>query len=72
MIAVVGGLLTAVCWAIANLSSSRASRMVGGASAMALVSLVGVVATLPLLAADRLPAAADAPDLAWVVLSGLG
>lgn len=72
MIAVIAGLLTAVLWAIGPLTSSRATRCIGSASTLALVSLIGLLATLPLLLADRLPTAADAPDLVWVGLAGLG
>lgn len=72
MIAIVAGLVTAVLWAIAPLTSSRAARRIGGASTLALVSLIGLVATLPLLLVDRLPTAADAPDLVWVGLAGIG
>ena len=72
MIAVIAGLITAVLWSVAPLTSSRATRRIGGASTLALVSTIGFVATLPLRAADRLPRAADAPDLDWVGLAGLG
>jgi len=43
MIAIAGGLGAAVCWAIATLASSRSSRMVGAASVLAWVMIVGLV-----------------------------
>jgi drug/metabolite transporter (DMT)-like permease len=72
VIAVIAGLITAVLWAIGPLTSSRATARIGSSSTLALVSAIGLVATLPLVAMDRLPVASDAPDLVWVGIAGLG
>jgi len=47
MIAIVGGLGAATCWAIATLGSSRSSRMVGPMSVLAWVMIFGLVASIP-------------------------
>lgn len=57
MVAVLGGLGAAFAWAIAILCSSRSTRMIGTASVLAWVMLVGLLATLPAVAL------ADSPDL---------
>ncbi|MFI5225393.1 MAG: DMT family transporter [Candidatus Limnocylindrales bacterium] len=50
MIAVVGGLGAALCWAIATMSTSRSSKMIGPSSVLAWVMIVGaVVAFFPAL-----------------------
>lgn len=77
MIAVLGGSLTALAWAFATLSAARASRLIGPWSTTAWVVLVGLVATLPLLALEPLPepamsSAALRAALAWLGLAGLG
>ena len=72
MIAVIAGLLTAVIWTIAVLSSSRASRQIGAPSTAAGMSLVGLIATIPLLATSPLPTAADMPQMPWLVVAGVG
>ncbi|CAN5716858.1 hypothetical protein BH23CHL8_BH23CHL8_02260 [soil metagenome] len=77
MIAVLGGFLTALAWALATLSAARASRLIGPWSTTAWVVMVGLVATLPLLASEPVPDPALAPEalttaLAWLGLAGLG
>lgn len=49
MAAILGGLGAAVAWACSTLCSSRSSRMVGPASVLAWVALIGLVITVPLL-----------------------
>ena len=48
MIAIVGGLGAACSWAIATLSSSRSSRLIGAFSVLAWVMTVGFVVSVPL------------------------
>jgi drug/metabolite transporter (DMT)-like permease len=57
MAAILGGLGAAVAWACSALCSSRSSRMVGPASVLAWVAVIGLVITVPLLVA------AGDPDL---------
>jgi drug/metabolite transporter (DMT)-like permease len=72
MIAIVGGLGTAVCWAIATLSSSRSSRMIGASSVLAWMMLVGLaVAILPAIATVQATPPLDATLLAGLVILGL-
>jgi drug/metabolite transporter (DMT)-like permease len=47
VIAIVGGLGAAVSWAVATLCSSRSSRLVGPASVLAWVMIVGLIASIP-------------------------
>ena len=47
MIAIVGGLGAAVCWAVATLCSSRSSRMVGPMSVLAWVMIFGLIVSIP-------------------------
>jgi drug/metabolite transporter (DMT)-like permease len=50
VIAVVGGLGAALCWAIATMSTSRSSKMIGPSSVLAWVMVVGaVIAFVPAL-----------------------
>src|SRR5262245_55774775 len=72
MIAVVGGLLTAVIWAGATLTSARASRIVGPWSTTGWVLLIGFVASIPLVMVDRLPGPTDTDDLVWLAYAGVG
>ena len=72
MIAVIAGMLTAVMWTIATLSSARASRRIGAPSTVAGVALVGLLATLPLLATSPMPTAAQTSQLPWLLIAGGG
>jgi drug/metabolite transporter (DMT)-like permease len=55
MAGILGGLGAAVAWACSTLCSSRSSRMIGPASVLAWVALIGLVVTAPLLAAAGNP-----------------
>ena len=71
MIAVLGGLGAAVCWAGAALSAARASRLIGARNVLAWVMLVGFVVVAPLTLAAGLPDL-DGRELGWIALSGAG
>ena len=47
MIAILGGLGAAVSWAVATLSSSRSSRLIGPSSVLAWVMIVGFLVSIP-------------------------
>ena len=47
MIAILGGLGAATCWAVATLCSSRSSRLIGPMSVLAWVMIFGFVVSLP-------------------------
>jgi drug/metabolite transporter (DMT)-like permease len=72
MIAVIAGLLTAIMWSISTLSSARASRRIGAPSTVAGVALVGLLATIPLLAVSPMPTEAQMPQLPWLFIAGAG
>ncbi len=47
MIAILGGLGAAISWAVATLCSSRSSRLIGPASVLAWVMIIGFVVSIP-------------------------
>src|SRR3989304_4787015 len=47
MIAILGGLGAATCWAVATLCSSRSSRVIGPMSVLAWVMIFGFIVSLP-------------------------
>lgn len=69
MTALLGGVGAACCWAIAMLSSSRASRQVGAGPTLAGVSLVGFVLVLPFILLSGSPPTASS---GWLLLAGTG
>lgn len=72
MIAILGGLGAAVLWAAANLTSSRSSRIIGAASTVGWMMLVGMIIAWPLAIASG-PMPPITPTLAgWIAGSSLG
>jgi drug/metabolite transporter (DMT)-like permease len=72
VIAVLGGLGAAVCWAGAILTASRASRLIGPWSVLAGVMLTGLVVVAPLAVASGVPKALGSEELGWLAVAGLG
>jgi drug/metabolite transporter (DMT)-like permease len=72
VLAIAGGLLAALIWGTATVSSSRASRMVGATSTLAGVMFVGFVVAVPVALASGVPRGLDPADLAWLAVSGVG
>ena len=72
MIAILGGLGAATMWAITTICSSRSSRLIGGASTLAWVMLVGLAVTLPAVVASGVPAGLDGSTAGWLVAAGGG
>jgi drug/metabolite transporter (DMT)-like permease len=72
VIAILGGLGAAVAWALSTLCSSRSSRLIGPASVVAWMMLVGLVITVPLAALSGVPARLGPGSGAWLVASGVG
>ena len=72
MAAVLGGLGAAICFAVATLCSSRTSRMIGPASVLAWVALVGLAIVGPFVLVGGRPAGLDATTVGWLAISGLG
>lgn len=71
MISIVFGLLTAVFFASSSLMSSRAVKVIGSASSVAWVMLVGLVITTPFVIAAGVPPEV-APNAGWLVVAGAG
>jgi len=71
VISIVFGLLTAVFFASSSLMSSRAVKVIGSASSVAWVMLVGLVITTPFVIAAGVPAEV-APNAGWLVVAGAG
>ena len=71
MISIVFGLLTAVFFAGSSLMSSRTVKVIGSASSVAWVMLVGLVLTLPFVFASGIPAEV-APNTGWLLTAGAG
>jgi drug/metabolite transporter (DMT)-like permease len=72
VLAILGGLVAALMWGTATVSSSRASRMVGATSTVAGVMLVGFVVALPIAAFAGVPRNLGLGDIAWLAVSGTG
>jgi drug/metabolite transporter (DMT)-like permease len=72
VIAIVGGLATAMFWAVSVLVSARASRLIGASSTVAGAMAIGLAIGLPiaLALAPRPDFGGDA--LLWMALSGFG
>jgi drug/metabolite transporter (DMT)-like permease len=68
--AILFGLLAAFVWAVGNLASSRASRVMSPNSLLAGISLVGVALCLPLLIAEGPPRDTSFDGLFWLTLGG--
>ena len=72
MIAVIGGLGAAVCWAATTLCASRSTKLIGGPSALAWVMLVGFVVAAPLTVASGIPESLGGRELGWLAIAGAG
>jgi drug/metabolite transporter (DMT)-like permease len=72
MIAVVGGLVAAIAWALATLAATRASRVLGPWSTTGLTVFIGLLVVLPLLLLETPSGGIEAQDMAWLVVAGLG
>lgn len=71
MIAVLGGSVAALCWAVASLAASRAARVLGARVVLAWVMLVGLVLSVPIVIAGGIPPL-DSAALLLLAVSGLG
>ena len=72
MIAIVGGLATAVFWAISVLVSARASRLIGASSTVAGAMAIGLAIGLPVALAVSPEPDFGGTALLWMALSGFG
>src|SRR2546425_6813298 len=72
MLSILGGLGAATMWATATVCSSRSAPLIGAASALSWVMLVGFALALPAVVATGIPAGLDADALGWLVAAGAG
>ena len=72
MIALLGGLVGACCWAAATLCSARATRMIGSPSVLAWVMIVGLAVVAPVMVIVGVPSGLGAPEVGWLVVAGAG
>ena len=61
-----------MAWGAGTFCSARSSRIIGAASVVAWVMLIGLVANLGLIALGPTPGSLGATDIAWMLLAGFG
>ena len=71
VIAVVGGLGAALCWAIATMSTSRSSKMIGPSSVLAWVMTIGAVVALVPAVFERPDGPLDPGSIWMAVIAGI-
>lgn len=72
MLAILGGLGAALCFTATTLCAARSSRLIGAASAVAWVMLVGLAVLVPVIVLTAPAPAIGAPALFWLVIAGVG
>ena len=72
MLAILGGLGAALCWAGAILAASRATRLIDPGSLLASVMSLGLLVTAPIAALSGVPDDLDAGSVGWLAVSGAG
>jgi drug/metabolite transporter (DMT)-like permease len=72
VLAVLGGVGAALCWATTTLVASRASRLIDSWSLLASVMTVGLLVTAPAAALSGVPENLDDGSVAWLAISGAG
>jgi drug/metabolite transporter (DMT)-like permease len=72
LIALLGGLGAALAWGAGTFCSARSSRIIGAASVVAWVMLIGLVANLAVIAVGPTPGPLGATDIAWMLMAGFG
>jgi drug/metabolite transporter (DMT)-like permease len=72
MIPVLGGLGAALLWAAATIVSSRSTRVIGSASAVAWVMLLGLTIALPGAILTGVPPDLDLATIGWLAIVGVG
>lgn len=72
MLAILGGLGAALCWATTTLVASRASRLIDSWSLLASVMTVGLLVAAPPAALAGVPRNLDTGSIVWLAISGAG
>jgi drug/metabolite transporter (DMT)-like permease len=71
LVAILGGLGAAFCFCASTLCSARSSRMIGSASVVGWIMLIGLVVIAPALALSGAPGL-DWSKTSWLVVAGFG
>lgn len=71
VIAIVGGLATAVLWAMTLLASARASRLIGPWSTLAWVMLIGLAVAVPLILLTGSAVSLTQGNLVYLAIAGV-
>ena len=61
-----------MAWGAGTFCSARSSRIIGAASVVAWVMLIGLVANLAVIAVGPAPGPLGATDIAWMLMAGFG
>jgi drug/metabolite transporter (DMT)-like permease len=72
VIAILGGLGAALCFGASTLASSRSARLIGSASVVAWMMMIGLVVTIPGIAVTGVPSSLDANAAGWLAVAGAG
>jgi drug/metabolite transporter (DMT)-like permease len=72
MLTLAAGAAAALAFGVSTICSARASRMIGAASTLGWVAVIGLAVTLPLIAAVGMPDGLDRPAATWLFLGGAG
>lgn len=72
MLAIVGGLGAALCWAMAILAASRATRLIDTRSLLASVMTVGLLVAAPAAVLSGVPENLHTGSAGWLAVSGTG
>jgi drug/metabolite transporter (DMT)-like permease len=72
VIAILGGLGAALCFGASTLASSRSARLIGSASVVAWMMMIGLAVTVPGIAVTGVPSSLDANSAGWLALAGAG
>jgi len=72
LLAILGGLVAAFCFGVGTLFSARSTRLIGPSSVVGWMMLVGLIAVLPFVVADGVPAQLDRGSATWLLAAGLG
>jgi len=69
--AILGGAVTAGCWAVSTLSSSRSARRIGALSTLAWVMVVGLAVSVPIVAVGGVGQALTTDQVVLLAIAGI-
>ena len=71
VIAILGGLATAVLWATTLLGSARSARLIGSWSTLGWVMLIGLAVTVPLIVFTSPPVVLEQREIVYLTVAGI-